>query len=413
MTIALRFLCGGLLSIVMSTSTLHAQDKVRVETLGSIHLGQLQEMDDQRIILSTPDGRVTLPLTEVVELSWAQPKESHAATLGRILFADGSVVPFAEWVIEGDDLHLVLTPSGHGKIRAPLSSVHSWRLPGETTPASQDQWQSICDQNVATDVLVLRRRATESIDSVEGIILSCDTRAVQFEYEGESLHVPWTRVYGLVFFRQAAELARSEFVVHGSGELRLKMTQLEVKAPLLRANNGERQVELPLTMVRRIDLSAGKTQRLSEATVIESQWKPYFQPATVGGPPQRNAAFGGGTLRLRFRDERAAGVWRVQTFDEGWALRSQSHVVLELEPWARQLRGWIGIDPATAATGSAEVTILADGEALLTLQVDGRTEPVELSLPVEGVRQLTLRVDYGENLDTGDNVHFVDLRVTR
>ncbi len=41
------------------------------------------------------------------------------------------------------------------------------------------------------------------------------------------------------------------------------------------------------------------------------------------------------------------------------------------------------------------------------------SEPVEISLPIEGVQQLTLLVDYGENLDTGDNVHFVDLRVTR
>ncbi|MEM9123247.1 MAG: MFS transporter [Pseudomonadota bacterium] len=77
----------------------------------------------------------------------------------------------------------------------------------------------------------------------------------------------------------------------------------------------------------------------------------------------------------------------------------------------RRLKGRVGLDPSCVRSGSAKVTVLADSGVIWTGAVDGTTEPVEINAPLKNAVDLTLRVDYGDNLDAGDHVHFANLRV--
>jgi hypothetical protein len=57
--------------------------------------------------------------------------------------------------------------------------------------------------------------------------------------------------------------------------------------------------------------------------------------------------------------------------------------------------------------------IRGDGRLLWQGVVDGRRDPVELEVDLNGARRLQLLVDYGENLDYGDRLHLVEARVTK
>ena len=58
--------------------------------------------------------------------------------------------------------------------------------------------------------------------------------------------------------------------------------------------------------------------------------------------------------------------------------------------------------------------MLADGKPLFEkLEAKGDQPPQDLKLKVDGVRELTLEVDYGRNDDVGDRVAWANARLLR
>ena len=79
----------------------------------------------------------------------------------------------------------------------------------------------------------------------------------------------------------------------------------------------------------------------------------------------------------------------------------------------KRLAALAGIDPATSGQGNVALEISADGRLLWQGEIDGSEAPVEIDLPLSGVRRLRIVVDYGSNLDYGDRLHLVDARLTK
>jgi hypothetical protein len=72
-----------------------------------------------------------------------------------------------------------------------------------------------------------------------------------------------------------------------------------------------------------------------------------------------------------------------------------------------------GIDPETSSQGSVRLVVELDGEVVVDQEIVGRQEPFELDLDLSKRERLRILVDYGENLDLGDQLHLVEARFLR
>lgn len=393
--------------------------EAEVETLSGVFRGRLETLDATAAVMLVDGSPRRLPVDEVVSIRFERRSAAAVADAGQAVLVDGSVVQHERWALDGDRL---VFASGRDaapmSAEAPLAAVRAWRLPGEPESAGAfRQWDLLAERRAPADVLVVRGRDGAEIDYVEGVVQGCDADGVRFAFDtdGEAVAAPWRRVFGILFCREPAPLARP-IVVHGERGSRLHAARVELDGGALRLAGGAATIVAPLDRVSWVDLSVGKVQRLGDAELLRSDWRPYFEgPAAqlLGGPPRRNRAYDGGPLRLLFADPRSPGLRVARSFASGWAIRSRGEVELRLEPWARRLRGWVGVDPATAASGSAEVTIEAGGRDPVRLVVSGAADPIAIDADVAGADSLRIVVDFGENLDTGDNIHFADVRVTR
>ncbi|MGL4512732.1 MAG: NPCBM/NEW2 domain-containing protein [Lacipirellulaceae bacterium] len=413
----------------------------RIETLEGPTAGMLRSLDSEALRIDV-DGELTaVPTDQVVRLEFDTPADTPArARLGEVTLVEGSVVPFEMARFAAESVRLEIGPVDRPALRVdtPLGNVLSWRtpasLPDPDSAALESQWRAIAVRSATTDAVVVRSKGGASIDFIDGVVERVGAEGVGFAVEGEAIDVPWSRVFGLVFFRPGAsteaaptlDRGSARVIVTGAAGLRLVATSVEMKDGRFAYELGGARGTVGVALVESLDYSAGTVVFASEMAVEESRWTPLAEGAptrdpgavlTLPGAPVADHALGGEPLSLRFADPRAPRVWQTKRFARGWAIRSRGTVTLRLPAGARRLRGWVGIDPLTAESGAAIARVLVDGAEVLKATIDGDTPPVEVDAPLGAAvatpRVLTLEVDYGDNLDTGDNVHFADLRVTR
>ena len=112
-------------------------------------------------------------------------------------------------------------------------------------------------------------------------------------------------------------------------------------------------------------------------------------------PYQRNRSTAGGPLRL-------GGTVHAS----GLGLHSFCELTYKLDGPYTMLVTSAGIDDAVKPAGNARLTFLGDGKELASpLDLTGKDGPVTVRLKLDGVKTLTIRVDYGaDKVDVGDHV---------
>ena len=104
---------------------------------------------------------------------------------------------------------------------------------------------------------------------------------------------------------------------------------------------------------------------------------------------------------------------RIASYFKGLAIRSHTEIVYRLPRGMKRFHAIAGIAPATASQGNVDLTFYCDSTQRWQEVIDGDQSPVEINLNIAGVRELTIVVDYGKNLDWGDQLHLVEARVTK
>lgn len=105
---------------------------------------------------------------------------------------------------------------------------------------------------------------------------------------------------------------------------------------------------------------------------------------------------------------------RGQSFQRGIGMHSQARLTYELTESFSKFVAAIGIDDAAGDLGNAVFRVLADGKEVFNSgQVTGKDQPRPIIVPLAGAKKLTLCVDYGENLDIGDQANWADARLIK
>jgi hypothetical protein len=286
--------------------------------------------------------------------------------------------------------------------------------------ASRAVWQELEKKNIAGDVLLVAKRSGESVDYLAGILGDITAEQAEFEWEGDRVEVKRSKIAALAYHHDKAAdypgpVCRLD-AADGSHipvrEVKLADDQLRVETP------AGIKLSLAIADLRRADFSGGKLAYLSDLKPAAARWTPRIATPlspdllAARGTPRGDQSFSGSALSLAWKDASRPGRRDIRVYAKGLAVRSRAELEYRLPAGMRRFIAIAGIDPLAATQGHVALEIRGDGRLLWQGVVDGRRDPVEFEVDLNGVRRLQLLVDYGENLDYGDRLHLVEARVT-
>jgi len=398
--------------VLMTQLVTAALPAAELQTLsGETVRGQLTELSRERVVIAA-DGRArNFRPKDVLLLSLGTPSAGAtvraAAPRIWLTLVDGSMLVGTEYTAADGQAHLGLADGT--TIDLATSSIAVVRLRA-LSDASAEQWSTILEGNHAADLLVVRK--DEAIDFLEGIVRDVDAEKVHFELDGEVLPVKRSKLDGLVYYHaNRAELPEANCLVTTSDG-----SQLAARSVLLGdeawqvTTRGGLELAFPLDAIARLDYSQGKILYLSDLEWDQrrSSWEPFFGSTSPESAleqffaPRRDRGFESPQLML----ERTP-------FAKGLALRSRTELVYRLPDAYRRLTAFVGIDDAVGDAGHAHVVISGDARVLFEGDFTGRDAPVPLDLDLQGVRELTILVDYGRDGDVADYVNFCDVKAIK
>ena len=423
-----------LLSIALTTALLTgvaAGDQLTATTLdGQTFLGELREWSAENVTLLTENGQKQISTAGLMSLRWSPASKPAEVQLPIIELTDGSVLPIDGYSQRGNIAIASLrgaVPSKEKQKSLPIARIQAIRLQALNANLQQ-QWDEIRTQDLPSDVLVVLRRDGQSIDYVEGIVGDISVEDVEFKLDGEAMRVDRSKVAGIVFYRGSTtqvELENSSIksscVVHGRGGLHVVAKRVVLEDAMLHIEMaGDLQLDWPLADVEYADFSAGKVAFLSDLVPAVQKWTPLVGlpagasiAANYGRPRLDQSGFGGPLSLLLPASGDSALVEKEQLFNKGIALRSRTEISYRLPQGYSRLLATAGIEPATDSGGNTKLTIHGDNRQLLEREISGGEAPLEIDLEIAGVRKLTLVVDYGKNLDTGDWLNLCNARIVK
>jgi hypothetical protein len=147
-------------------------------------------------------------------------------------------------------------------------------------------------------------------------------------------------------------------------------------------------------------VQGGRVTSLSDLEPVAVEEAPYFGRVI---PWRRDAGFDGEPARLRGK---LPG--RVV------AMHSRSVLTYALDGAFEKFKATLGFDDSAAGRGRVDCRVMVDGrEALTRKDFRAVDDPVVVEVSLDGAKQLSLEVDFGQAEDTGDRILWAEPRLFR
>jgi hypothetical protein len=290
--------------------------------------------------------------------------------------------------------------------------VIRWRMSEEPLKLSIDAVQAITFEDVTTVESFVKSLATPSNDFdqlfvkvdgvlqiVPGLIEQIDAQQAVFLWKGESRQLGRDRLAAIVLADAGRGPSRTGRclveLVDGSSLLSPPPQLADGKLALM--PTGGSTVISPWSRVRRIRAFSPRLKFLSDLEPSKVVEEPLV---TLHRPWQKNRSVAGGPLTLKGR-----------TFESGVGVHSRCHLTFLLDQQGEKLLAVIGIDDATNGRGDCDFVVLGDGRELFRKRVTARDAPQAINVDIQSVRQLTLAVEPGQDLDLADHADWCDARI--
>ena len=398
-----RHICAMIVAVLLTSTTAHAENKVRVSTLtGEQTSGQLISIDARRVIVNTDGKEANVPLSTVTDLKFADPQKFPSADTV-ISLSDGSKLSATDVTTAGKDLNAA--SKLYGKIRLPLQAVTTIQFGNE--PKFLKQWDELCSRTHKRDLLVIRKKDGSGLDFTNGVIGGVSPDKISFVLSGESIPVGRKRIFGLIYARAPLEfdsvLAR---VAIGPDLLLAKAIRANPKTTTVSLISGA-NIKVATTALASVDLSSDKIRYLSDMEPRDYKFEPFFLrdgTEEILYHYRRDMNRDGRPLRLGDK-----------VYARGLFIHSKSTLTYRVDKKFRRFQAVMGIDQDVArrGRGTTDVTISADGRVLLETKVTWETPPQELNLDIAGARELKILVDDGGDTNLSDWLDLADARVIK
>lgn len=358
--------------------------------------GRLVRLAD-KLELETTAGTLHIPVAELMSVatkpSPAPPPPSSAFGLRFDLADDSS---FAGRVAAGGEREFTAAFAG-GECRLDPRLLRSVTVLAAPPAARQKFAAVLAESDIADDVAVAGRG--DSAVVLRGLLKRLEPDRVVFVWNGKETDIPWERLAGVRLARTAARGSSSTVVLANGDVLAGRVESVDGEALVLRSG-VLRELQLTWSQVARIEwrseklvyLSTLRPARYEPAPLFEKSW-PYSFDRTLSGAP----------LRLARRE-----------FRRGITMHSRSRLVFELSGDYEKFAATAGISDEVGKRGNAVLRVLGDGRVLWEAeQVRGGQPPQEVVVPLTGIGEFVLEVDFGDDLDLGDQVIWGAARLIR
>jgi len=392
---------------------LAAGPSVEVATLkGESHVGAIEKLSGDEIVLKTPTGNLTLAASELLSVrvpaTGAVPANVEATVEVRLV--DGTRLRVTSFVT--DAASTTVEHPQLGSLKLPLSVVQSVRF--AVADAKVDAaWNQLLDKTPKKDQVAVRKG--DVLDHLDGVIGSLDGASLKFQLDGDAIPVKRERIFGLIYAKREnlATKALSAVDLVSGDRLAARSVSFEQETWKVKLASGT-EVSVPQTQVATIDFSLGKIAYLSNLEPRDVQYTPQYD---FMFEYRRDRMVHGGPLSVGNK-----------TYAKGLGIHSRTLLKYRIGGDYRRFQAIMGIDDTLRVGGDVEVVIKGDGRTLFKGPVSihergepGSTnaterklmQPVKLDLDVTGVVELEIFVDFGEQNEVGDCLDLADAKVVK
>jgi hypothetical protein len=411
--------CTGafVLSLIAAGASEVRSEQSTIQMLdGSKSVGEVVAWNDSELNVVSSSASKDLAISKLLDVRWPRQAVTDSDSIF-VELVDGSRLAYSTFSLEKQHATLGVSFSERPLIvgRQALRRIDL----RPSAPLIVAALEEIERKELAGDAIVVAQRGSESMDYLTGVIGDVTTDQAIFEWEGDRVPVKRSKIAALVFYQPqqptggeaTCQLTLTDASLVVASKVTLTDQLLTVATP------AGLELQVPMEMLVRADFSSGKIQYLSDMTPIEVRWTPALGVPPIESVQQRSlprpdSSYAGTPLTLLWKDGKNRGRREVRTYEKGLALRSSTDVSYRLPPGMRRFSAIAGINPDDASAGSVMLTISADDAVLWEGPVKG-AKPHEIDVELGEARRLHIRVDYGENLDFGDQLHLVEARVTK
>lgn len=275
-----------------------------------------------------------------------------------------------------------------------------WRAAPDLVRRARELKADSPDEDVA---YVIRE---DEIVPVKGVALGIDSDSLKFRYSGEERKISMQRLLGVVLVSQKMgsdndspmRKFHQSFML-GTGTLQGRWRKLESDIITIETLMGP-LLQLPASAVTVIENRNGRVVYLSDLTPAKVEQTPYFDRMMHY---RNDTGLSGGPLRLSDSESQ-----------RGVAVHSRTVLEYDLGGRFERFQSRVGFEHTFGTMGRAAIRVVADGKSLFeNPDLRGDQKPADLNLDVEGVKRLTLEVDFGADEDVGDRVIWAGARLVR
>ena len=408
-------------------SSLVAAPQFEVQPVdGATMKGHIQSLDAQQLTLLVTSStgsavaKVSLPISQVagiVQCEKLHPPRPDSDAIA-VDLSDGSKVQVSGYTVKAGVAGLLFVNGD--TLTVPTENIISVRLQ-HGSPAALGEWERILAKRAVGDLLVTSKQG--SLDFHQGEIHDISDTHVDFEVEGDKLHVKREKVFGLQYYHNklaetsvAASNNSSPVAAIDNGLRIVDMDASEWLASEARVEPdsevlsfsvaGSSPRQRTLGSIYSMDLSQGKIVYLSDLKPDKAAFTPFF-------PLNKELESRAEMFRVRSDQNLLARPLQIQgqEFRKGLSMHSRSEIAWTLPPGFTRLVATVGIDDEVRPQGSVRLVIHGDDKILFDELVTGADAAKNIRLSIEGVRRLAILADFGDANDISGHLDLGNARL--
>lgn len=377
-----------------------ASGSLRATTIeGKVVRGDWSGVDAGGGILLGKDAGGPLRADELMLVQWdrepltTRPEGERFPVL--VMLADGSRL----WSrIIGNRQHsLALETDLLPRLEVPMSDLVALRFATvEDSAAEVALAGALKERQASEDALIIIRENRPT--TLRGVVVSLTEQGGLFRWRGREVPIQPEATYALVFATgvQQARPATTFCVLRDGSAWAGRLAGGSIEAVRLTVA-GDVTISIPVASIVHMRFESSRVLFLDglqpTAYAFESlgasRW-PYRLNRSVANRP------------IRMGD---------LTFDRGIGVHSRSTLEYEVPPGYQRLAATIGIDDGARPLGNVIFRVLADDKQVFDSgPVAGHDEPRAILVPIAGAKKVQLVVDFGEDLDIGDQANWANVR---
>jgi hypothetical protein len=410
--------CIAVIGLVVSAAGLNAAELRLLN--GTPVNGELVSINEKEIIFKVDGKDVVTPVAQALLLELATPPKDpkDAKTYIDIELMDGSRFHCGKVSFKDKDVTAVLL-SGQ-ELKFPMAALR-WVLNEAQDVTLREDWKALVAKKTNLDQLVLKSVSpapgggapTAVLNSIQVTFGEADNTGGKITFTRpmrDKQDKALSEIHGMIFQRDVDPTTAPVLCkVYDSSANVVYASALTVAGDKVNAVTPSGvKMELTRAALARLDYTKGKLAYLSDWDEKKMRKPEVKSTSGLAEQPRRDKNLDDGPIRIE-------GV----TYAKGLAIHSYTELIYELDGEYREFKAIIGVDDQVGGSEGMTIVQIDDVSTgtvkeIKRFEVSRKTRPpIDVTLNVQNVKSLRIRVMSPELLDLGHHVDLAEARVTK